>query len=274
MKLGVVIRTMGEASQTEIVLQCARAAEAAQLDDLWVVDHIAIPPDDAEGSNGRYLDPLATLAFLAAATDQIGLGTSVLVLPYRPALPTAKWVATIQELSGGRIRLGVGAGWMKTEFRALGIDPRRRGSLTDATLETLIRCFDADNDVTEENGQAFLFRPAPPRPPIFIGGSGRHCLERVVRYGEGWMPMGADPERLSAPIAELHELAAKAGRPTPEVVALGGVPIDDPGRAAQTLHDLAQIGVTRFVQGIRYADADTFRRGLDGFLRVREAWQN
>ncbi|MFP8873972.1 MAG: TIGR03619 family F420-dependent LLM class oxidoreductase [Myxococcota bacterium] len=274
MKYGVVIRTMGEASQTETVLRCARAAEAANLDDLWVVDHIAIPPDDAEGSNGRYLDPLATLAFLAAATARIGLGTSVLVLPYRPALPTAKWLATVQELSGGRLLLGVGAGWMEAEFRALGIDRRRRGALTDATLDTLHRCFGADDNVVEEHGQPFLFRPAPPQPPIFIGGSGRHCLERVIRYGDGWIPMGADPERLAEPIARLRELAASAGRPTPEVIALGGVHGDDPERGAQALHNLAAIGVTRFVQGLRYADSDEFLRGLDSFQRVREAAQN
>ena len=102
MKLGISIRLMGEAANRETVLACARLAEDAGLDDLWVPDHIAIPPDDAEGSNGIYLDALASLAFLAAATERIGLGTGVLVLPYRPALPTAKWIATIQELSGGR----------------------------------------------------------------------------------------------------------------------------------------------------------------------------
>src|SRR5207245_7134965 len=94
-----------------------------------VVDHIAIPPYDAEGSDGRYLDPLATLAFLAGVTTRVGLGTAVLVLPYRPALPTAKWIATVQELSGGRLNLGVGVGWMAAEFRALGVDLRRRGAI-------------------------------------------------------------------------------------------------------------------------------------------------
>jgi alkanesulfonate monooxygenase SsuD/methylene tetrahydromethanopterin reductase-like flavin-dependent oxidoreductase (luciferase family) len=95
-QLGVLVRNMGPASTPETVLAAARAAdEAPGIADLWVTDHIAIPPDDAEGSGGRYLDPLATLATLAGATTRIGLGTAVLVLPYRPALATAKWVATI-----------------------------------------------------------------------------------------------------------------------------------------------------------------------------------
>ena len=96
MRLGAYVRNMGPQSTPATVLACARGAEVAGLDSLWVGDHIAIPPDDAEGSGGRYLDPLATLAFLAGATERIALGTGVLVLPYRPPLATAKWVATIQ----------------------------------------------------------------------------------------------------------------------------------------------------------------------------------
>src|SRR6266403_1124502 len=128
MEVGVVLRNMGAQSTRETLVAAARAADALPaIADVWVADHIAIPPDDAEGSGGRYLDPLATLAFLAGATTRIGLGAGVLVLPYRPPLPTAKWVATIQELSGGRLLLGVGAGWMPAEFRALGVEPARSG---------------------------------------------------------------------------------------------------------------------------------------------------
>src|SRR2546428_1800155 len=155
MKLGLYLRNMGPQSTRATLLECARAADAAGIDDLWVADHIAIPPDDAEGSGGRYLDPLATLAVLAGATTRIGLGTGVLVLPYRPALATAKWVATIQELSAGRLRLGVGVGWMEAEFRALGVAKARRGAIADATLEFLHRCFAADE--VEAHGQRFLF---------------------------------------------------------------------------------------------------------------------
>src|SRR5947209_8917288 len=169
MQLGVVLRNMGAQSTRETLVAAARAADAlSAVADLWVADHIAIPPDDAEGSDGRYLDPLATLAFLAGVTTRVGLGTSVLVVPYRPPLPTAKVVATVQELSGGRLLLGVGVGWMAAEFRALGIDPRRRGPITDQTLTFINRCFAAD--AVEANGQPFLFRPRPPAPPLFIGG--------------------------------------------------------------------------------------------------------
>jgi probable F420-dependent oxidoreductase len=262
MKLGGVVRNMGPESTREMLVACARAAERAGLDDVWVVDHVAIPPDDAEGSGGRYLDPLATLAFLAAATERIGLGTAVMILPYRPPLPTAKWIASVQELSGGRLRLGVGVGWMPAEFRALGVDRKRRGALADETLGFLRSCFDsgAAGDVVVANGQEFLFRPRPPRPPIFVGGAPPHALSRAIRFGDGWMPMGVDPEKLRVPIAELRRLAAESGRPAPEVVAMGRLPIEDPARAAEQLGLLSQIGVTRLVHAERYRDAAAFER--------------
>ena len=271
MKLGIVLRLMGKSSQPEVLMACARAADRSPIDELWVPDHIAISPDDAEGSEGRYLDPLASLAVLAGSTKRIGLGTGVLILPYRPAVPTAKWLATIQELSGYRLRLGVGVGWMKAEFRALGVDRRRRGEISDRTLDTLRRCFDAEDDVVEENGQPFYFRPRPPRPPIFVGGAAPHALERAVRFGDGWMPMGAEPEKLAPAVRQLHELAQRADRPVPEVVALGGVPLDEPQRGAEQLARLSEIGVTRFATGVRYATTDEFHRGLDGLVAVQEA---
>ncbi len=261
-KLDATVRNMGPQSTRPTLLACARAAEAAGLDALWVADHIAIPPDDAEGSNGRYLDPLATLAFLAGATERIGLGTGVLVVPYRPMLPTAKWVATIQELSGERLLLGVGVGWMEAEFRAVGVAPRDAPRVTDATLAFLDRCF-AEDEV-ELNGQRFLFRPRPARPPIIVGGAPPHALRRAARFGDGWMPMTRDPEAIRPAIDHLRELMADAGKPSPEIVVLTGLPLDDAPAAAARARAFADVGATRIVHGGgRYADADEFKRNVD-----------
>jgi probable F420-dependent oxidoreductase len=256
MKLGVAVRSMGPQSEADVLLACVRAAEAAGLDDVWVQDHIAIPPDDAEGSGGRYLDPLTALAWLAGATERIGLATGVLILPYRPALPTAKAIATLQELSGGRLTLGVGVGWMEAEFRAVGVPREERGARTDETLAFLRSCF-ADENATA-NGQPFLFLPRPPRPPIYVGGSGEHALRRTVAYGDGWMPMAGSPEKLVAPIARLRELAEEAGREMPGVVALTGFDPAEPERARDRVRALTEVGVTHLVAGARYADADGF----------------
>jgi probable F420-dependent oxidoreductase len=262
MRLGVMVRNMGPQSTRETVLAAARAADAMPaVADVWVTDHVAIPPDDAEGSDGRYLDPLATLAFLAGATTRVGLGTSVLVVPYRPALPTAKWIATVQELSGGRLRLGVGVGWMRAEFRALGVDIRRRGPVTDETLAFIDRCFAAD--VAEAHGQPFLFRPRPARPPLFIGGAPPHAFRRALAHGAGWMPMGLDPDALAPPAGELRAAAARAGVPPPEVAVLTRLPLEDRGAAGDLLARYAAAGATRVIHGERYADAAAFAAMLD-----------
>ena len=134
MHIGVGLRNMGEQSTAETMGTCARAAEAAGVESVWVTDHIAIPPDDAAGSGGRYVDPLIALAWIAGATQTIGLGVGVLILPYRTSLLLAKQIASLQELSGERLLFGVGVGWMDAEFRALGVDRRRRGRISDQTL--------------------------------------------------------------------------------------------------------------------------------------------
>ncbi len=261
MRLGIALRSMGPQSQRETFLACARAAEDAGFDDVWVQDHLAIPPDDAEGSGGRYLDPLGALAFLAGATSRIGLGTGVINLPYRPPLPTAKAIATLQDLSGGRLLLGIGVGWMEPEFRALGVPRAERGRRTDETLDFLARCFAGDE--MEANGQRFLFLPRPARPPIYVGGSGAHALARAVKFGDGWIPMARDAESLRAPIGELRERFAAADKPPPAVVVLTGFSRKDPSAAAAGARALADAGATHLVVAERYRDANDFRRGLD-----------
>ncbi len=264
MKIGTAIRNMGPAATTALISHCARHAEARGLDHIWTVDHLAIPPDDAEGSDGRWLDPLATLAYLAAITSRIELGVSVLVLPYRAALPTAKWIASIQELSGERLHLGIGPGWMQPEFRALGVDPRRRGKITDQTIDFIRTCFDAADDIVEANGQPFLFRPRPKRPPIYVGGMTDAALLRTVRCADGWLPIGLEVDKLRPRAARLRELAEAAGRECPEIVLIGSLP-DSQEQAVATLGACAEFGATQYIQASRYTTAAEFE-GVAGRL--------
>jgi probable F420-dependent oxidoreductase len=266
-RIGIVLRNMGPPSTRDVLLRCAQAADEAGIESLWVVDHMAIPPDDAEGSEGRYLDPLATLAFLAGATSRVRLGVGVLVLPYRPPLPTAKWIASLQELSGERLLLGVGVGWMRAEFQALGLDRSRRGAATDETLAFLTSCF--ESDVVEAHGQRFLFRPRPAAPPIYVGGAPPHAFERAVRFGAGWMPMGLGREKLAPLVAELTRRFAEAERPPPEVVTFDALPLDEPEKARDRLEAWRQAGVTRLVHGVgRYADAGPVLRAIEALARL------
>ncbi|HTO07985.1 MAG TPA: TIGR03619 family F420-dependent LLM class oxidoreductase [Myxococcota bacterium] len=269
MKLGISVRTMGPQSTRETLVACARAAEEAGLDEVYVPDHIAIPPDDAEGSGGRYLDPLIALTWIAAKTERIGLGTAVLILPYRPALPTAKVIATLQELSGNRLTaLGVGVGWMEPEFRALGLPRARRARDADVVLELLVDAF--RSDVVERNGQKFLFLPRPPRPQILIGGAAPHALARAARFGDGWMPIGAKPADLAPHAARLRELFLAAGKPAPELAVMTRLPLEEPARAADLAHAYAELGATRLVHASRYADAAEFARSAQAIAsRIR-----
>jgi len=262
---------MGPQSTAATLETCARTAEAAGLDEIFVPDHIAVPPDDAVGSGGRYLDPLTALAWLAARTERIGLGTAVLILPYRAALPTAKAIATVQELSGGRFAaLGVGVGWMKAEFRALGVPLERRGAETDLVLDFLGRAF--ANDVVDANGQPFLFLPRPARPKILVGGAPPHALARAARFGDGWLPIGQKPADLAPHVARLRDAFAAAGKPPAELAVLTTLPLDDPGRAADLARAYAELGATRLVHSSRYADAAEFARSAEAIAgRIRPA---
>ena len=267
MRLGMLLRNSGPLSTADYISGCARGAERIGLDDLWVIDHIAIPPDDAEGSGGRYVDALATLAFAAGVTSRIGLGVSVLVVPYRPPLATAKWVAAIQELSKGRLTLGVGAGWMAAEFTAAGVPRQHRGRITDDTLAFLHECF--AHDVVTLHGQPFIFSPRPPRPPILIGGSGEHIVRRIARYGDGWMPMTGDVDKLRAGVATLSRAMSAAGKPAPAVIPLAKIDLTDVDGAAAQLAGLAAVGVSGVNHTERYDSVGAFEAAAERLLEAR-----
>ena len=271
MRIGVSVSSTGAQSEPALLLECVTAAEQAGFADVWLQERIAIAPDDDQSGGGRCLDPLATLAWLAGQTDQIGLGMSALILPYRPPLLTAKTVATIQELSGNRLSLGVGVGWMESEFRALGVPRSERGKRTDESLAFLKRCF--EHDVMESHGQPFFFLPRPQRPPLYVGGAGDHALRRTVEFADGWMPMfqfwrnrpdTVTPEDLGAQISRLHEMADEAGRQEPLEVILGVA--FDPEQPQETRDQMQQIreaGVTGLVTGAHFENFDDFQRILD-----------
>lgn len=270
MKFAVAIRNMGPQSNRATIRACARIAEQAGFDALFVSDHLCIPPDQTEGSGGRYLDVLATLAFIAGATEKIRLGVSVLVVPYRPAVLTAKQVATIQELSGERMILGVGVGWMKPEFAAMGADFHKRGAITDETLSVIHHLFSSDvpgaYDGPLVKFPSFVFLPRPKRPPIWIGGNGPAAMNRVLKFGDGWHPMLPAAE-LKAKVEELHARARTAGRELPEIVARRGFKLDDITAARAKVAAEQEAGATYFILDLgRYPDEQSFGKSVETFM--------
>ena len=257
MLLGTNIRNWGPTATPECLTACARTADRSTLDSLWLNDHIGLPPTFDQNPYGippemaTILDPLGVACFFAAITSRIHFGTGVLILPYRPALLTAKWLATIQTLSDGRFLLGTGVGYLDEEFRALGVLKRQRGKISDATI-ALIRSA-AASDVVTANGESLVLKPRLICPPIYIGGAPATAIPRAVRLGDGWMPVGLSPADLKPQVQELHRLAAAAGRSRLDVVHMKTLPLGDPPAALAMAQAYVDAGVTHLVhtQGVR-----------------------
>ena len=165
----------------------ARACETAGFDYVAVCDHVAIPEAAAEAMGTHWVDPIATLSWLAGQTTRIGLLTHVYVLPFRPAPVAAKQLATLDHLSGGRLLAGIGAGHVEAEFDLLGVPFAERGRLMDERLPQLARLLESEF----VDGFGAAPRPAQtPRPPLWIAGSSAPALRRAATLSDGWLPQG------------------------------------------------------------------------------------
>lgn len=267
MLVGTNIRNWGPTATPECLAACARYADQSTLDSIWVNDHIGLPPNFDHNPYGispdmaHMLDPLGIACFFAAVTSRIKFGTGVLILPYRPALLTVKWLATIQTLSHGRFLLGTGVGYIDEEFRALGVPKRERGKINDETL-ALIKAA-VDSDILTSNNEPLVVKPRLQPPPIYIGGAPATALPRASRVGDGWMPVGFSPSDLKPHIEELQRLATAAGRPALAVVQMKTLPLEDPPAALALAQAYRDVGVTHLVhtQGVR--DEREFARMTD-----------
>jgi probable F420-dependent oxidoreductase len=241
----------------DAIAEMAQAAEAAGFDAVFVTDHPF--PDDRwlDGGGHHALDPFVALAFAAAATTTLRLHTNLYVAAYRNPFLSAKAVATLDQLSQGRVILGIGAGYLEPEFAALGVDFAERNDLTDEAIVMMKRAW-TESGVTATGvhfdasaGHTMLPQPAQPGgPPIWIGGNSKRAIRRAVDLADGWMPM-PNPAKyavrrrspaleslddVKAGIAYATEYAAKQGRTAPLGVmyALG----------RDTPKELAAAGVT------------------------------
>lgn len=260
--------TGAEFQSLEAIEEMATALERAGVDACNLTDHPA-PDSEWLHANGHdALDPFAALAFVAAKSTTLMLHTAILVLPYRNPFITAKAAATLQVLSNGRLILGVGAGYQKSEFDALGVDFHKRGALMDDAIDTMRRAWAGGSVAKQGLGYTAIGnepRPAPsPAPPIWIGGGSPKAIERAVRSGDGWNPFFATPSMSklnqetgiqSLPdfrqkVAVLHEMRATLGRSDPFDVAadpridLGARTRADAQRCIETLLVLEEAGLT------------------------------
>ncbi|MDT9692632.1 LLM class F420-dependent oxidoreductase [Streptomyces sp. P9(2023)] len=206
------------------LLEIARVADRSGFDYIASCDHVAIPRRLAGPMSTIWYDPVATLSFLAAATERVRLLSHVAVVGLRHPLVTAKAYATLDHLSGGRLVLGVGAGHVQEEFEAVGADFAGRGGVLDETIDAL-RAALGPEEYPEHAGERFAFkglgqrpRPAQERVPVWVGGSSPAAVRRAALKGDGWLPQGDPREKLAAQIARLKALRADAGITDPITV--------------------------------------------------------
>jgi probable F420-dependent oxidoreductase len=247
----------------------AAAVDDSGFDALGFTEHPAPSKKWLDSGGHESFDPLTALAYCAAGTSQIRLLTYLLVLPYRNPLLAAKQIATLDVLSGGRTIIGVGGGYLRSEFAALGVDFDERNDLVDEALEVLATLWTTDNFLYE--GRHFraigqTSRPLPvqlPHPPLWVGGNSRKARERVAAYGQGWAPLIIEPaasattrtalidsvEALGEAIGDLKRRVEEAGR-DPESIDVqvqwraGSTIEGDPGEILANIEALGKVGVT------------------------------
>lgn len=246
--IGLVIPNYGSMARDCLTRMPAYVVDWG-YDSAWVTDHVVGTREDAGQYGLTWADALASLAYLAGVTDGIGVGVSVLVAAYRPAIQTAKMLATIDQLSGGRLIVGVGAGYARAEFAALGLADAfaKRGQITDDTLRTFRRCWRGGGvrEARAGGAEQFYFAPAPVRReqlPIWVGGSSAASMRRAAEFAQAWHPSRIAPGRLR----ELGEqLDAMAGRRIARTVRL--TPSGNASSVLASLEAYAQAGCSRVV---------------------------
>ncbi|MFO1189051.1 MAG: LLM class F420-dependent oxidoreductase [Alphaproteobacteria bacterium] len=245
MKFGFGVPVQGPFATPDNIVRVAKHGEALGFDYCYVSDHLVIPsgikspyPYSKDGSWPRgkipdYYEAVTLLAFLAAATTRVRLVTNVLIVPYRDPIVTAKMLACIDVLSKGRVTLGVGVGWMKEEFEALGLPPfAERGKVTDEYVRAFKEIWTSDTPRFKGDYVSFGNISIAPKPlqksglPIWVGGESPPALRRAAALGDAWYPVGNSPkfpmdtaERYGRAAAELRRLTEAAGR-RPDAVAL------------------------------------------------------
>lgn len=264
MKFGVMFANVGPMAFPEGAVALAQAAEAGGFESLWTVEHALVPegyesaypysdtgrmpgPDDSD-----IPDPLIWLAYVAARTTTIRLATGILILPQRNPIIVAKEIATLDRLSGGRVEIGVGVGWLEEEFDAIGVPFRERGKITDDHIATL-RALWSDGPTTVHSaysnfGPAYSRpRPTQERIPIVIGGHTKAAARRAGRLGDGFFPGRASREDLTELIGIVRASAEEHGRDPDaiEITAIGERVFG--ADALDEVEALADLGVSRII---------------------------
>jgi len=295
MKIGVWIPNCRHLATPEIIKATAVQAERLGYDSVWVSDHVVVPHANVVNFGETIFDPLITLGVAAGATSRVQLGTTVLIVPYRNAVVTAKMIASLDALSGGRVLFGIGAGWVAAESAMLGVPFKERGAMTDEYLRAMQELWtrpDPAFNGTYTQFSGLVFEPKPhqkPHPPIWVGGHSKAALRRTAEFGAAWHPINRPVEELRAGQADIARLCHARGRATvPALTLRNDVRILRPGETApksahagrvlagapaalvEQIGELAAVGVEHLVCEFLATDGRELEEQMAGFAeRVR-----
>jgi len=287
MKTGVNLINFGPSANPSSLRRWAQLTETLGYHLLMTSDHIATTTDVAERYPAPFYEPLTTLGWLAGVTERVEIGTTVLILPYRSPLETARAFANIDQLSGGRCILGIGVGWSREEFAALGVPFEKRGAITNEYLEAIKRFW--TEETASYDGKYVQFNnvqtaPQPvrkPHPPIWVGGSSDAALRRTVRLADAWHPIRFTlPWLRDTGLSRLREVADAEGRPMPALsprirlcLTDAAEPEEDrlagTGSIDQVRGDLAALETL----GCEYVLLDTYRDDIEASRNLEEQWR-
>ena len=269
MRLGMHLPQYGRAASPDAIAAVARRAEDLGYADVWVSDHIVQPADQGYPSPYLY-DPLLTLAWAASATESVRIGTSVLVVPQYHPLHLANALASLDNLSNGRLTVAAGVGWSKGEYEALGQSFSTRGARMDEALEIFRTAWEHDPSSYDGTHYRFEDLKVLPKPahriPIWIGGASAAALRRTVRHGDGWQAISTPPDELAPVIAEL-----RAQRPEGFTVSYrtGWDPLGmDPAQIVDEAAAYAEAGVDHVVSAPWRTDLDTWIRAMETLMEL------
>ena len=215
LEIGVCLTNYGDVTSPEASVGTGRLAEDLGFDSVWVSDHILVPPAFGNVFGREFLDPFVCLAYAAAETTRVKLGTTVVVVPLRSPFAQAKMLSTLDLLSGGRVVFGAGVGWDREEFEALGVPFRERGAMTDEYLDIMRELWTSDAPAFEGryhrfSGAAFEPKPVQRPIPIWIGGHAPPVLRRTARLAAAWHASEIPVAEVAEKYATIRKLASPA----------------------------------------------------------------
>ena len=278
MKVGVVLPTYRRLASAENIRLAAQMSESLGFDSVWVTDHVVVPSGSVEAFGPSFYEAVTVMSYVAAITSRIQIGAAILIVPYRHPLLLAKMLATADQLSGGRLIVGAGLGWLESESDLMGVPHGRRARVADETLGAMRACWEGGEpefhgDVYDFSGFHFAPRPhSNRRLPILVGGASTAALRRAARFGDGWIGDGQTFEELEVLLGTLAREVAAQGREMGdmEVAMRTGLQVardrtaitESPSEQGWKTDEFSIAGRTPF-RGLRSEVVADFRRAAD-----------